>query len=321
MSNAKAKATIEFQNFLDAHDDPEGFLRAFAPVVRGFDRNQPKCSPANRVRHLYTLLSLVMHAGDVEYIVDQITQMLAHLPKVINPGYVLTRSAVVLTSDPTDDESAHVENGTQNTLLRRMRCIMCALNVCSFWIGPGRANPNGGDTSMNHYLLRGVQSRIRDLVLLKMKGDRLSSDAVDRLNANDVAALFGVSIPKAEPVVAAVDDEQPVVAVVDDDHNDEPAVAVFDDEIDPAHKHYEHAAFVPVEGQFQQPAHVVYVPVDGHMMIEHLSNEVRNLNDLIAHLTKVNNDQSMLLDYIISTHGYSGQGVQKAYSPFPIGDV
>ena len=170
---------------------------------------------------------------------------------------------------------------------------------------------------MNHYLLRGVQSRIRDLVLLKMKGDRLSSDDVDRLNANDVAALFGVSIPKAEPVVAAVDDEQPVVAVVDD----EPAVAVFDDEIDPVHKHHEHAAFVPVEGQFQQPAHVVYVPVDGHMMIEHLSREVQDLNNLIAHLTKVNNDQAMLLDYIISTHGYSGHGVQKAYSPFPIGDV
>ena len=328
-----SKATTDFQRilqeYLNEHPDPKGFLRAFAPVVRGFDRNQPRCSPSNRVRHLSTLLALLMYAEDVEYIVDQITQALAHLPKVENPGYVLTRSAAVLTSEPSNPETPHVEVGKkQNTLLRRLRCILYELKVSSFWIGPGRTNPNGGDESMNHYVLKGIQERIRRALILELKGDRLPASAVKRLEPSELAALFGVSIPGDEPVVDEPVVDEPVVdEPVDTEHNDDEHDE-HDEHDEPIkevdmHKTHEQAAFVPVyqgEEQFQQPPHVVFVQPNGYMMVQHLSEEVQYLNEQIAHLMKVNNDQSRLLDYFITTHGYSGQGVQFAYSPFPIGD-
>jgi len=300
---ATTKAVQDFLNGLTP-EKAMAILALFAPIVRGFERNQPKCSPANKQRHMSTLFSLLMYAGEDNemYIMDQITQLFAHLPKVNNPGYVMTRSSVVLTSDPSDDERRHVEDPTQNVLLRRIRCIFNRLGVCSYWIGPGRESPDGGDTSMNHFLLRGIQGRIRDMILLKMKGERLQKTDVDLLEPTDVAALLGVSIPEALPPDEHDEPAEPV--------NDEHDKPVYFGEIDPAQKPYEQAAFVPVEGP---PARVVYVPVDGQMMVSHLSNEVQRLNEQIAYLMKVNTDQSALLNQI----GNSKEGVHSAYAPFP----
>ena len=335
-------ATQAVQTILDGFpiEKVEEILHSFAAVVRGFDRNQPKCSPANRRRHLTTLFSLLICAGgggvppsedDVLYIVDQITQMLAYLPLVTNPGYVLTRSAEVLTSDPSDDETPHVENASQKVLLRRLRCIFTRLGVCSYWIGPGITRPGGGDTSMNHFLFRGIQRRMRDLLILQLKGDRLPADEVPRLDYTDVAALLSVRIPDAvvedgselveddedgsEPVEDGSEPVEDGSEPVEDDEYDDKTVQFGT--VDPALKHNAQAAFVPVQGQFKQPTSVVYVPVSGQMMIAHMSEEIENLNAHIAQLMKVNSDQSTMLDHLMHSHGYPVSGVQKAYAPFP----
>ena len=340
----------------------QDFLHAVAEIVRAFDRNQPKCSPANRRRHIITLLSIIAYAKeeDVPYFVDQIKQMLSALPGFTenddgtpsnDAGYVLTLSAEVIASAPSVATAAHVENDSQKALLEYLQSIFSRLGVSSWWIGPGRSNPSGGDTSLDRFLLRGIQRRFRDIFLLGRKGAQLPENEVPLLDVSGVAALLGVRIPEHVEAAGAAEDDEPVehVEAAKAAEDDEPvehveaakaakaAKAVEDDEtvpfgsVDQAHKHSAPATFDPEKGQSQQAAHVVYVPVqvpvqvpvpvqmpfDGQMMVAHMSEEVQNLNAQIAHLMKVNSDQSALLEHLMRTHGYPVKNVKSAYAPSP----